>query len=344
MAVGGSGWDAVLDEDRRGADSALESCTSSLHVRGTFEDLSLHVRGTFDDLSHDGSFEWVNPELPFLENCSWPGAIADLSCSRLGGLEVQDAHQLEDRTTPPSENLHNVTAKTLGGRKRSAEAKPDRTQKLKQARSSRAVDRYATCTQSKAPDELRWEKLLELLNNEEFRPGARPDRIKGQKVQPGTIFKETPKRRRAHSSAMRPLDKWYNTGGLKSASDRFLSTSTTGLRKRYGKIVREGLPTLRFHEYTLLTRDSETEKTKEHSDGSSLFVLVSETRMQRGDCRESTHAFRQLHKMRIREASLQQRLVELKCHIQEQALVLQEMQRNASLPITPERNENVTVG
>jgi hypothetical protein len=88
------------------------------------------------------------------------------------------------------------------------------------------------------------------------------------------MFKEQPKRRRPHSSPPHRRDKWYNTGGIKSASDRFEPTSHLGLRKRYGKVGREGLPVLHFHEYPLLTRDCITEEVKELPNATSLFYLV----------------------------------------------------------------------
>lgn len=61
------------------------------------------------------------------------------------------------------------------------------------------------------------------------------------------------------------------------------------MRKRYGKIVRQGLPTLRFHEYKILTRvqlqqpqlqqENENEKATseavhEDKDGPVLFLLI----------------------------------------------------------------------
>jgi hypothetical protein len=88
------------------------------------------------------------------------------------------------------------------------------------------------------------------------------------------MFKEQPKRRRPHSSPPHRRDKWYNAGGIKSASDRFEPTSHLGLRKRYGKVGREGLPVLHFHEYPLLTRDCITEEVKELPNATSLFYLV----------------------------------------------------------------------
>ena len=160
------------------------------------------------------------------------------------------------------------------------------------------------------------------------------------------MFKETPKRRRPHSTKTHPLDKWYNTGGIKSASDRFPSTSNIGLRKRYGKIVRAGLPLLRFHEYTLISRDPCTDKVSEVPNSASLFRLVRETQRANPTVAR-THApalklqaqMKQLQKMRAREALLQQRLAELQQHIKQSAVALQEMQDKITPPVTPERDD-----
>jgi len=68
------------------------------------------------------------------------------------------------------------------------------------------------------------QRVIKLLQNPDFQPGMRPANIDEQKVPPeGLMYKEQPKQRRptSISSAPRQLDKWYNTGGIKSASDRF---------------------------------------------------------------------------------------------------------------------------
>jgi hypothetical protein len=71
----------------------------------------------------------------------------------------------------------------------------------------------------------------------------------------------------------RTKDKWFNTGGIKSASDRFDAGSGFGLRKRYGKVVREGgLPVLKFQEFSLLRKLGST--LVEEKNGPSLFHIV----------------------------------------------------------------------
>lgn len=121
-----------------------------------------------------------------------------------------------------------------------------------------------------------WRPLMQLLRDNTFQPGVRPDVILGETTTPGLMYKEQPKRRRRHSMVSHPRDKWYNTGGIKSASDRFDSASNCGLRKRYGKIVRQGLPVIRFHEYKLLEQDPATGKLREGKDGPTLFHLLAE--------------------------------------------------------------------
>ena len=71
----------------------------------------------------------------------------------------------------------------------------------------------------------------------------------------------------------RAKDKWFNTGGIKSASDRFDAGSGFGLRKRYGKVVRDGgLPVLKFQEFSLLRKSGTT--LVEEKDGPSLFHII----------------------------------------------------------------------
>lgn len=71
----------------------------------------------------------------------------------------------------------------------------------------------------------------------------------------------------------RSKDKWFNTGGIKSASDRFDPVSGFGLRKRYGKVVRQdGLPVLKFQEFSLLRKSGET--LDEDKKGPSLFHIM----------------------------------------------------------------------
>jgi hypothetical protein len=150
------------------------------------------------------------------------------------------------------------------------------------AKRPRGVD-PGTLSDSAAEDKLGrdedidWRHVVELLQNSEFKPGQRPDQIMDEHIRPGLMFKEHPKRRREHSTLTRPMDKWYNTGGIKSASDRFLTGSEVGLRKRYGKVVREGLSVLRFHEYKLLQRESNGE-VLEAKVGPALYRLVPESK------------------------------------------------------------------
>lgn len=133
-------------------------------------------------------------------------------------------------------------------------------------------------------EDIDWRHVVTLLQNSDFKPGQRPDQIMDEHIVPGLMFKEHPKRRREHSTLTRPMDKWYNTGGIKSASDRFLPGSEAGLRKRYGKVVREGLGVLRFHEYKLLQRLQNGE-VLEGKLGPALYRLVPESKR-----RQESHA------------------------------------------------------
>jgi hypothetical protein len=126
-------------------------------------------------------------------------------------------------------------------------------------------------------EDIDWRQLVKLLQNADFTPGQRPDQIMDENIIPGLMFKEHPKRRREHSTLSRPMDKWYNTGGIKSASDRFLQDSEVGLRKRYGKVVRAERSVLRFHEYKLLQRPVGGE-VLEAKLGPTLYRLVPESK------------------------------------------------------------------
>lgn len=125
-----------------------------------------------------------------------------------------------------------------------------------------------------------WKSLIKLLRDDMFQPGIRPDLMLDEEITPGLMYKEIPKLRRRHSAPSHPRDKWYNTGGIKSASDRFDPESNYGLRKRYGKIVRKGLSVIRFHEYGLLTRDPNTGELVEGKRGPTLFHILGEKACQ----------------------------------------------------------------
>jgi hypothetical protein len=157
-----------------------------------------------------------------------------------------------------------TTAAKKRGKKRLAEEGSNETSvgSCKASRGcSSSGSSSASNSNSDVDDERQVEKLVGLLSNAVFQPGARPKCIE-QSVIPagGVMFKEHPKRRRVHVKPVAGcpttlMDKWYNTGGIKSASDRWDGATGYGLRKRYGKIVRPGgLPVLRFQEYKLLQR------------------------------------------------------------------------------------------
>ena len=63
-------------------------------------------------------------------------------------------------------------------------------------------------------EDIDWRHIVALLQNSEFKPGQRPDQIMDEHIRPGLMFKEHPKRRREHCTLTRPMDKWYNTGGI----------------------------------------------------------------------------------------------------------------------------------
>ncbi len=270
----------------------------------------------------------------FLDSCSWgdslsfsPRAVSFPS----GSDTIIDELALTPPDDPTSEASTDSDDSTPGasrrGQKRSACSAATTKPNLKQPRTS------AEESNGDVAVEIQWQTLLNLLADENYMPGARPDLIDSQSVRPNLMFKEQPKRRRPHSSPAHRRDKWYNTGGVKSASDRFDATSNLGMRKRYGKVVREGLPVLRFHEYTLLTRDPVTEEVTESPSGASLFHLVADTkRLKKADSRAMKSVVAQtkeLQRMRAKEATLVRQLAEMQTEIKRQSVVLQRLRQDA---------------
>lgn len=181
--------------------------------------------------------------------------------------------------------------------------------------------------------EMCWKRIIKLLDDDSFQPGVRPDVITDKTVVADVMYKETPKRRRPHSSATHPRDKWYNTGGIKSASDRFDKQSGLGLRKRYGKVVRRGLPVLRFYEYKLLHRDSKTGEHDERKDGPTLMHLVPVLNRPKTSDRDIVSPLEErarnqeetIAKMRTKEADLRRELAKAQALIKQQAAALKKL-------------------
>ena len=273
-------------------------------VGGAGMDIRFDSLSDADVMEHQCLFT-SNAELKFVqsgEDCVWIGldeaGIGATSCSTAApaplaldineghATDVSDASDVSDAESEKTECgtpvADCVQLKTILSTKTSEQPKAASAMiKLETTACKRGKKRPATDTNVDADDddEKRSLKLVELLSDPNFDPGPRPERIDGTSITPGMMFKEHPKRRREHSSAARKMDKWYNTGGIKSASDRFDNATGLGLRKRYGKIVRDGLPVLRFHEYKLLTRQGQT--VTETKDGPTLFRMVPETKRRR---------------------------------------------------------------
>lgn len=214
------------------------------------------------------------------------------------------------------------------------DTRPMQTTSGSRKRSAKDAGLSAKATPTNA-GEMCWKSLIKLLSDDSFRPGARPDEIKDKTVRENVMFKETPKRRRPHSTADHPRDKWYNTGGIKSASDRFDAEIGLGLRKRYGKVVRgAGLSVLRFYEYKLLHRDPQTGDIDERKDGPTLMHLVPDfKRPNTVDHDGSVSPVEQraliqakkISEMRTKEEELQRQLTAAKALIKRQAAALKKL-------------------
>lgn len=299
----------------------------------------------------------TSPNQPtrFVDLCSWGDSLnLHVSDAFPSGMHISDTIIDELALTPPddptmmpgsesaTESADSTPEASRRGKKRSvgsAATKPN----PKQSRTS-----TEDSTNGDVANEVQWPTLLKLLCDDNYKPGVRPDLIDAPTAKPGMTFKEQPKRRRPHSSPAHRRDKWYNTGGVKSASDRFDPTTNLGMRKRYGKVVREGLPVIRFHEYTLLTRDPVTGEAKEDPKGASLFHLVANTkRLKRSDSRTMKSLrtqMKDIQQMRAKEAALARQLTELRSVIAKQSDMIKEMRRVAHKELDQHDTDPVAAG
>ena len=259
--------------------------------------------------------------------------------SSASGNAVNADSKINTISTDELPGYSSATGKLRGSgkRKRGSAARFTNTANIDAGASCSDTDESASTpvSETAAGVELAWQETIRLLRDESFLPGPRPDQIQGEHVSPNLMYKELPKRRRPHSLPTHPRDKWYNTGGIKSASDRFDQQTNFGLRKRYGKVVREGgLCVLRFYEYKLLHRDAKSGEISEQKDGPTLFHLVPESRRVKLNSahlamdlrlREKQQAA-EIERMRAREASLRLDLVQAQRMIATQAAALEKLQ------------------
>eukprot|EP01043_Picozoa_sp_COSAG02_P058632 COSAG02_NODE_7332_length_3061_cov_1.383862_1_plen_348_part_00 len=249
----------------------------------------------------------------------------------LGGpiLELDDALSDTLSMDPVIKEWTDVTSKELSDMADNKVSK--RNYGRKRSAQSAGLSRHTTVRSSNASGELCWKHLIRLLSDDKFLPVPRPDEIKEDVISDNLIFKEMPKRRRPHSTSARPLDKWFNTGGIKSASDRFDDETGLGLRKRYGKIVRQGLPVLRFYEYKLLYCDPKTGAQEERKNSPTLMHIVpNATRADSDDVHTTNQrapkrhrcARRKLTELRKREAELRRQLAQANAVLKRQAAAL----------------------
>ena len=98
-----------------------------------------------------------------------------------------------------------------------------------------------------------WDFVLRIIVADDTRYGERPEVLTPTAAR--QIFVERPpKRRRAG------CDRWRFSGGQRGATDLWLQEHV-GVRKRYGKVIREGGQTVRFCSFTLLRRPEDTTHT-----------------------------------------------------------------------------------
>ena len=130
--------------------------------------------------------------------------------------------------------------------------------------------------------EITLQVCLHLLQDRSEQLLERPPHIT-QDVSPYMLFMETPKQKRTAGKwgglGGGRIDRWANSGGVSGAHDYFPSAkpdACIGVRKRYGRIVRVGLPLLKFFEFTLLRRTHPNEDAVEDKS-TVLFQVFSET-------------------------------------------------------------------
>ena len=109
--------------------------------------------------------------------------------------------------------------------------------------------------------EITLEKCLQLLLTRSPQLQERPAHLNDLDA-PYALFMEAPKQKRTASkwgaavgAGANRADRWANSGGVSGAHDYFVAGQTvgaTGVRKRYGRIVRPNQPLLKFFEFTIL--------------------------------------------------------------------------------------------
>jgi hypothetical protein len=138
-------------------------------------------------------------------------------------------------------------------------------------------------TKQAASSEITLQVCLHLLQNHDRSLCERPAHI-SEEVDPYLLYMETPKQKRTASKwggVATRIDRWANSGGVSGAHDYFLSAAaglnSRGVRKRYGRIVRQGMPLLKFFEFTLIRKGPGDDVTNTEDKGCVLFQVFSET-------------------------------------------------------------------
>jgi hypothetical protein len=90
-----------------------------------------------------------------------------------------------------------------------------------------------------------WERGIAMLLAGTVR--ARPTRLADAECWQQQLFLESPLLKRRKGD-----DKWLTSGGKKGATELWTASGDLGVLKRYGRVVRNDLPTLRFAQYTML--------------------------------------------------------------------------------------------
>jgi hypothetical protein len=90
-----------------------------------------------------------------------------------------------------------------------------------------------------------WERAIPMLLAGTIR--ARPTRLADTECWHEQVFLESPVLKRRKGD-----DKWMTSGGKKGATELWAASGDLGVLKRYGRVVRNDLPTLRFAQYTMM--------------------------------------------------------------------------------------------
>eukprot|EP01043_Picozoa_sp_COSAG02_P008836 COSAG02_NODE_290_length_25531_cov_75.132392_4_plen_837_part_00 len=195
--------------------------------------------------------------------------------------------QPRERPCPAKRSRRNVTpsAKRVAAERDAAAAVAEQRSSSHMARVKKERKPPATSPHQDqaASSDITLQACMHLLQSHDGSLQERPAHI-SEEVDPYLLFMEAPKLKRTTSlwggTAAR-IDRWANSGGVSGAHDYFPSAgagrNALGVRKRYGRIVRQGMQLLKFFEFTLIRKGDGDDSTNTEDKSCVLFQVFSET-------------------------------------------------------------------